>query len=258
MLQRILTGLIGIPMVIGILLGPPILTTIFILLIGAGMAWEYGNVTGKTNLAARVILVGLVLVIVGLSAFLSTEALALEFIVLIVFTIIAAQFFFTEETWVAVAPMYIGIGLSCVIALRLLDEGQAWLVVLLAGTWITDTMALFGGKAFGKTKLAPRISPNKTREGTAIGIVGGAVAILIAGTAPGLLEKYTFTIVAATILLPPLAVIGDLIESRMKRHYGKKDSGGLLPGHGGLLDRVDSTLFTATTLWLLVVLPTQV
>ncbi len=256
MKNRILTAVVGIPIVAAILLGPPILTEIFILLIAAGMAWEYGNVTGQTSLPARVILIGLVLGIVSLAAVLSTTELEIEFILLILLTGIAAQTVLVQHPWVAVAPMYIGIGLACVVALRLLDAGQEWLVVLLAGTWATDTMALFGGKRFGKTKLAPRISPNKTREGTAIGIVFGAAAILLAGALVGLLEKHTLTILLAAIFLPPLAVIGDLTESRLKRHYGKKDSGGILPGHGGLLDRVDSTLFTATALWILNVFTT--
>jgi phosphatidate cytidylyltransferase len=254
--NRILTAVVGIPIVAAILLGPPILTEIFILLVAVGMTWEYGNVTGQTSLPARIILIGLVVGIVSLAAVLSTTELEIEFILLILLTGIAVQTVLAQRPWVAVAPMYIGIGLACVIALRLLDAGQEWLVVLLAGTWATDTLALFGGKRFGKTKLAPRISPNKTREGTAIGIVFGAAAILLAGALVGLLEKHTLTIVLAAILLPPLAVIGDLTESRLKRHYGKKDSGGILPGHGGLLDRVDSTLFTATALWILNVFTT--
>ncbi len=256
MARRILTGIIGIPLVIAILLGPPILTEIFIVLVGVGMAWEYGNVTGQTSLTARTVLIGLVVLIIILSALLADTVLAFEFIVVILITLIVSQTILSSQIWLAVAPMYLGIGLACVVALRLLDEGQEWLVILLAGTWATDTMALFGGKTLGKTKLAPRISPGKTREGTAIGVISGAVAIVIAAALLNLLEKYTLTIGLAAVLLPPLAVIGDLTESRLKRHYDKKDSGSLLPGHGGLLDRVDSTLFTAAALWLLIVLTT--
>lgn len=256
MARRILTGIIGIPLVIAILLGPPILTEIFIVLVGVGMAWEYGNVTGQTSPTARTVLIGLVVLIIILSALLADTVLAFEFIVVILITLIVSQTILSSQIWLAVAPMYLGIGLACVVALRLLDEGQEWLVILLAGTWATDTMALFGGKTLGKTKLAPRISPGKTREGTAIGVISGAVAIVIAAALLNLLEKYTLTIGLAAVLLPPLAVIGDLTESRLKRHYDKKDSGSLLPGHGGLLDRVDSTLFTAAALWLLIVLTT--
>lgn len=256
MARRILTGIIGIPLVIAILLGPPILTEIFIVLVGVGMAWEYGNVTGQTSPTARIVLIGLVVLIIILSALLADTVLAFEFIVVILITLIVSQTILSSQIWLAVAPMYLGIGLACVVALRLLDEGQEWLVILLAGTWATDTMALFGGKTLGKTKLAPRISPGKTREGTAIGVISGAVAIVIAAALLNLLEKYTLTIGLSAVLLPPLAVIGDLAESLLKRHYDKKDSGNLLPGHGGLLDRVDSTLFTATALWLLIVLTT--
>ncbi|MBZ0307949.1 MAG: hypothetical protein K8I82_17915, partial [Anaerolineae bacterium] len=108
MKNRILTAVVGIPIVAAILLGPPILTEIFILLVAVGMAWEYGNVTGQTSLPARIILIGLVLGIVSLAAVLSTTELEIEFILLILLTGIAVQTVLAQRPWVAVAPMYIG------------------------------------------------------------------------------------------------------------------------------------------------------
>jgi phosphatidate cytidylyltransferase len=155
--------------------------------------------------------------------------------------------------WFPEGVAYLGFPLAAIISLRLMDQGQSWIAVILAGTWSTDTMALFGGKYFGRTQLTP-ISPKKTREGTVIGVFFGIPTVIAAGMILDLWDEHRLIIILAAVLLPPLAVIGDLIESKIKRNYDKKDSGALLPGHGGILDRIDSTLLTALTVWLLVVL----
>jgi len=117
---------------------------------------------------------------------------------------------------------------------------------LLAGMfiliWMNDTFAFLSGKFFGKTKLLERISPNKTWEGT----IGGSFFTLLAGVAIGFLfdqENVVFWIISA-IIIAPSAIIGDLLESLFKRNAGVKDSGSIMPGHGGILDRFDATLFT--------------
>ncbi|MER2233940.1 MAG: phosphatidate cytidylyltransferase, partial [Leuconostoc mesenteroides] len=109
--------------------------------------------------------------------------------------------------------------------------------------WITDSGAYMVGRAIGKNKLAPKISPNKTWEGS---IGGSMVAIIVI---PALftifhwLPDYNFIeLLAFTAILSIAGQLGDLIESGFKRHYGVKDSGNILPGHGGILDRFDSML----------------
>lgn len=167
---------------------------------------------------------------------------------------VVGMFFIRKQgLWFWEGAVYIGIPLAALLATRLLDNGQRWILVLLAGTWTTDTMALFGGKRFGKTPLT-RISPKKTREGTAIGVASAFVMVIVFGVALDLWQDHSLTILLAALILPPLAVFGDLLESKIKRTYGKKDSGSLLPGHGGILDRIDSTLLTAPALWALIVL----
>jgi len=116
-------------------------------------------------------------------------------------------------------------------------------------TWIADTAAYFGGRAFGRRKLAPRISPNKT--------IAGAMAALAAATVvaplysrwvlPGGWEFDPLPSVAFGLVIGGLAIIGDLVESAMKRECGVKDSSNLLPGHGGVLDRLDSLLWAIPT-----------
>ena len=109
--------------------------------------------------------------------------------------------------------------------------------------WMNDTFAFLSGKFFGKTKLIERISPNKTWEGA----IGGIIFTLLAGVIIGSLfdpEKIVFWSISAAIIAP-CAIIGDLLESLFKRNANVKDSGTIMPGHGGILDRFDATLFTA-------------
>lgn len=148
----------------------------------------------------------------------------------------------------AVVPAWCALGL-------LHNDGPAWLLLVLMTVWATDTGAYFAGRALGRRKLAPRISPNKTFEG----LLGGAAAgVLVAtlgawliGTTPAMLPM-----VALVALLTVLfSVVGDLLESLLKRHVGAKDSGNLIPGHGGIMDRIDSQLaalpvFALGKIWL--------
>ena len=107
--------------------------------------------------------------------------------------------------------------------------------------WTNDTFAYLSGRTFGRTKLFPRISPNKTWEGT----IGGLIFALLVGASIGYyVGRIDYWLITAAIVAP-CAVLGDLLESMMKRHFDVKDSGTLLPGHGGVLDRFDATLFAA-------------
>lgn len=121
--------------------------------------------------------------------------------------------------------------------------GLGWLLFVLSATWATDVFAYLGGRKWGRTKLIPHVSPGKTREGAIAGLIGGVVA--------GTLAAYVFglPVPLALMTLISLAVaigttIGDLLESLIKREIGIKDMGTFIPGHGGILDRVDSLLLT--------------
>ena len=121
-------------------------------------------------------------------------------------------------------------------------NGHLWLFVALAIVWAADTGAYFAGRKLGRHKLSPRISPNKTVEGLAGGVLAGVLVGVaggaLAGTAPSQLPAVA--LVALVVVL--FSVVGDLFESLLKRHAGVKDSSDLIPGHGGLLDRMDSVL----------------
>jgi phosphatidate cytidylyltransferase len=125
-----------------------------------------------------------------------------------------------------------------------MQDGNAWCVAALTITWSNDTSAYFAGRFLGRHKLYPEVSPNKTWEGFAGGMVGSVIGMFIA-------RGFFFPVFTVTdcLLLGVFGGIfgpmGDLVESMLKRAYGVKDSGRIIPGHGGILDRIDALLFNA-------------
>ncbi|MEX2599681.1 MAG: phosphatidate cytidylyltransferase [Dehalococcoidia bacterium] len=155
----------------------------------------------------------------------------------------------------AMGAAYIALPLSSVVALRDGTAGLEWLLVAFLGTFATDTGAYAVGRLLGRHRMAPSISPGKTWEGAAGGLLAGTAAVtaLLA-----LLGGIPFVIWAAVLLGLAVAIVsqaGDLLESKLKRLAGAKDSGRLIPGHGGLLDRLDSLvlvfplIYYATLVW---------
>lgn len=155
--------------------------------------------------------------------------------------------------------LYIGFTLLTLPALRELSNGPSLLAFLFCVVWAGDIAALYIGRAWGRRKLAPSLSPNKTWIG-ALGSVAGS--LLAAGGLLGLAawmqswnsvklsypEEYWYWLILA-VIVNVAAQIGDLAESALKRSAGVKDSGNLLPGHGGILDRIDALLLAAPALW---------
>jgi phosphatidate cytidylyltransferase len=149
-----------------------------------------------------------------------------------------------DSALVLTGMLYIGLTLSYLVVVRLLPQGESLLFFLLLVTWAADTAAYYVGTLYGRRRLAPRISPKKTVEGLAGGLVGATVIAFIARWT-FVPEFSLFDTLALAVLLTLVGLWGDLVESAIKRSAGVKDSGGLLPGHGGMLDRLDSLLFTA-------------
>jgi len=160
---------------------------------------------------------------------------------------------FASWAWTIAGILYIGWLLSYLIALRGLDDGRNWVFFTLFTTFGSDTAAFFIGRALGRHHFAPSISPGKTWEGAVGGIFGAIIVSLILVTLLSLPISYWQAILVG-FLVSIFGQLGDLIESLLKRNMGIKDSGKLLPGHGGFLDRLDSIVFTSVVVYYYVVL----
>jgi cytidylyltransferase family len=150
---------------------------------------------------------------------------------------------FDDAAYPIASAFYVGFGLQNLIAARL----DSWEKVLFALfiVWATDIGAYLFGRQFGQNKLLPKVSPNKTIEGSVGGILSAIIVALIFGLINhGVYAPHNFFwLLICTILFSIFGQFGDLVESAIKRHFGVKDSGNLIPGHGGILDRCDSWIF---------------
>jgi len=155
--------------------------------------------------------------------------------------------------------MYLGIGGAYLVQLRALPDGRWWTLTALPVLWVGESAAYFIGSRWGRHKMSPSVSPGKSWEGYGselvsgllIGAVGGGLWPLVAG------QVLTLTVTRGMLLggiIAALTPIGDFFISILKREVGAKDSGTLIPGHGGALDRIDSLLWTGTIAWLVITL----
>jgi len=157
---------------------------------------------------------------------------------------------FIGWAWTIAGILYVGWLLSYFVALRGLDKHGYWVFLALATNFASDTAAFFTGSALGRHKLAPAISPGKTWEGTIAGFLG---AIIVSLPFTMLLPLSYWQAIVIGFLVSLFGQLGDLVESLLKRNMGVKDSGRLLPGHGGALDRIDSVVFAGVVVYYYVI-----
>ncbi|MEG3640922.1 phosphatidate cytidylyltransferase [Magnetococcus sp. PR-3] len=145
--------------------------------------------------------------------------------------------------------LYVAMPLQLLMVVHGTQSGSAWILLLLLVMWSTDSAAYFTGRFFGKHKFSPHVSPKKTWEGFWGGTLAGALAsvAVVQGTE---LPMPLIHAVGIGLILSVAGQLGDLVESLLKRQAGIKDSGNVIPGHGGLLDRLDSMIFTAPAFYL--------
>ena len=160
--------------------------------------------------------------------------------------------------WTIAGILYVGWLLSHLVALRglddvrtVLDEGQNWVFFALFTTFASDTTAFFAGIALGKHHLASSISPSKTWEGVIAGVFGAIIVSLLFTLRTPLQAPfdYWWQAIILGLLVSVFGQLGDLVESLLKRNMGVKESGRLIPGHGGILDRMDSVIFAGIVVY---------
>jgi phosphatidate cytidylyltransferase len=169
---------------------------------------------------------------------------------------------FTDWSWTLAEILYIGWFLGYFVALRGLgsgvsESGRNWIFLAIFTSFGSDSAAYFIGKAFGKHKLAPSISPAKTWEGAIGGLLGAmAASLLFLINTPLKVSNYLnwWQLIIVALLVSIFGQLGDLVESLFKRNTGAKDSGNIFPGHGGMLDRIDSLVFAVIVVYYIAVI----
>lgn len=163
---------------------------------------------------------------------------------------------FHKWAWIIVGALYVGWMLSYWLSLRGLDDGRSWVYLAILTTFANDTGAFFVGRATGKHKLAPTISEGKTREGAVGGLICAILGAVVVAVVLNLISPFVFRywqVILLGFLIGLFAQLGDLVESLLKRNTGVKESGNLLPGHGGVLDRFDSLIFVGAVVYYFVI-----
>ena len=273
MLQRVLVAVIGVPLLLFVVLWAPTWATAAFLcaLCVIGAHELLSAVCGKEKGNRWFGLAGIMGICVVLLAALSGNAEAAGIAVLVKWLLVAfvvllfvcvvveygkdRAISFLDLTTILVAGIAIPLSMSCLMRLRMLPYGGGLLLIVMVAAFCSDTMALFAGMAFGKHKLAPKVSPKKTREGAVGGLVGGMVGMILFRIVFFLVTEVQLNIgwcVLLGLLGAAMGQLGDLSFSAIKREYGIKDYGRLLPGHGGVLDRFDSVIFAAPIVWFIV------
>ncbi|MBE0489588.1 MAG: phosphatidate cytidylyltransferase [Halomonas sp.] len=247
--QRIITAAWLAPLMLAGLFGLSggffaLFTAAIVLLAG----WEWTNLAGIRRRDHRLLLVG-VLAMAMLVLWLSGAVLAAWPLWLGVIGWLANLYWvvhYPERGGLWQSPtrrlaMGLWVLLPAWVGLNVLrDTGAVWLLFVLLLVWCADIGAYFAGRAFGRRKLAPRVSPGKSWEGVAGGLAATAVLAVVFAAWQGLGLGGGLALLLATLMVTLVSVLGDLLESMLKRYRGIKDSSQLLPGHGGVLDRIDS------------------
>jgi phosphatidate cytidylyltransferase len=258
---RIVTAVVLLPLVLTLLVLGGWWTAGLVAVAAAACALEYQLITqGRLGPAEVLAALGAGLISLAAAAHPLRFTMFAAWILWAVFIAASVQALFapdrerapTRTAHVVTGCLYAGLGLGPIAALRVGPEGLQWVISALVITWANDTCAYFAGRLFGRHKLHPAVSPNKTWEGFAGGAVGSVAGMFIARWVafPALTAADCLVLGLVGAVLGPL---GDLCESLLKRAHGVKDSGTLIPGHGGLLDRVDALLFNAPAVYLYVV-----
>lgn len=259
--QRVITAVLLLGFFLAALFGlPPLGWLLLASVVGAIAAWEWGAFARLATVPRGLFALFIALACSGLGIFagLGNAGPPVPALLVVAYCISAAFWlgvspFWLRYRWPLGSPM-VALVLGIVVILppalalaQLRQIGPMLLLFAMSLVWIADIAAYFTGRTFGRHKLAPAISPGKTWEGAAGAVVAvvlfGVAVAALSGHAPQNAGRWVFGIVLL-LLLTAISIVGDLFESLMKRQAGVKDSGTILPGHGGVLDRIDSLTST--------------
>jgi phosphatidate cytidylyltransferase len=244
-MKRVLTALIGIPLVIAVTLHSPHWLFALIVALAAGLCFSELMTFGASRMGSRP----------GAWTAVAAAAVTASFVgdAVWVMTILSASFVFCiavmmfEGSLDSMLPnaslVAIGMVYCCVLPGFIIWLPRHTVLVLMGVIWAGDAAAYYAGRALGRHKLAPTISPNKTIEGSIAGLAGSILTGIVLGS--WLLQRQIAFLAFASLAAAIAGQLGDLAESTLKRSSGVKDSSSLLPGHGGMLDRLDSLIFAA-------------
>ncbi len=257
LLHRIIAALVGIPVIVYAIYSGGLVYFILIASIALISLWEYLTMLDRSQpFISEKIIACLPALFLLTVQYHFPASFGIVLILVILFYSGFLVFFFPHFTpWKIMSflwgVLYIVGCLSFLLPLRALEQGLLFSVFLFVGIWANDTGAFFAGTNFGKRKLARKISPGKTIEGALGGILFTLVLLLLFGRH----MKLDFPILFILSLLISLSgLLGDLLISALKRHFKVKDSGKVIPGHGGFLDRFDSIIFAAPLFYIFLLL----
>lgn len=257
--RRVITGLWGVPLVIvAIWFDEPLpWFTLLAVIVGLLAIVEFYKITGILRVVPLTVfgLIWTLLFIIephwnydNAKAVLLASAVVISLLLRV--PLRAVKFSLADWAWSLAGIIYVGLLLGLLVSLRI-EAGREWLYLVILCTFASDTAAFFIGRAVGRHKLAPSISPGKTWEGAAGGLLGAVIiSLLFTLSTPVQLPISYGEAIMLGVLISVCGQIGDLAESKLKRHKAIKESGTLMPGHGGLLDRLDSILFAGLAVYI--------
>jgi phosphatidate cytidylyltransferase len=246
--QRLLSALIGIPLLIAAVWygGVPLIAvTAALMLLGIR---EINRIFSQIQLQVPIALAlaGCLILLVAAyqykQGYPGAGVVAILVLNLLTMVLFYPRFSPQDIAVTFLSTLYVGL-ISYLFLLSTLDNGRVWLILLLVCTWANDTVAYLVGCKWGRHRMAPTLSPGKTVEGAVCGVLGSILAALLVIFFSSHLPLLPVLLLGALVGIA--GQVGDLVESALKRQAGIKDAGRLIPGHGGILDRFDSMLFTA-------------
>ena len=254
MLVRIITGIVGIGLAAFVIQAGGTLFAVCGLVLALGAWFEYCNAFDKKGYRPALVIGGLFVSAMCYAAYGGLDTGLLTMLSLGA-VLLHGSFSVPSAAVSAAGVLYLGMSFAHLIGLRVMEHGMApvetqlgvlepgcaliWTALI--GTWASDTFAYFAGSFLGRHKLCPSISPGKTVEGFVGGLIGTTASVAGLGVLFGF-DVQVMAVLGLCICI--IATLGDLVESVMKRYTGIKDSGHIIPGHGGIWDRFDSVIYT--------------